>query len=158
MDGRTHCIGDVVWYLGTAQLVDPYGVANARRPSDRSDRSVENRHTDVPGFGAAFELLETAVAAGVVGFDTARKYGGAEAVLGEFARAHELTLPVVTKILDTPTDALTDQQFVEDALKSIADAQRRLAPLTVEAVLFHDPETALRRRNAVRTLVARAQT
>lgn len=136
----------VAWYLGTAQLVDTYGATNARRVAAPDKESRDN----------AFALLEAGVTNGVAGFDTARKYGGAEAVLGEFARAHGVTLPVVTKILDTATDTLSDNTFVDTALTAIETAQARLRPLHLQAVLFHDPETAVQRRVAVRALTQRA--
>lgn len=137
------------WYLGTAQLVSAYGVTNARTGTSGSDRDERHR---------AFRLLEAAVSSGAAGFDTARKYGGAEERLGEFAKTQGVALPVVTKILDTPTEGLSDEQFVDATLKGIDAAYRRLAPLHVEAVLFHDPETAVERRDAVRRAVEAAMT
>ena len=140
----------VEWYLGTAQLVNHYGVSNVLR----KNRSGSKNESD--GASRSFRVLEAAVAAGVSGFDTARRYGQAEVILGEFARAHGVHMPVITKILDRPTGAYSDANLVDVALAEINDACRRLAPLSVEAVLFHDAEIAVHRSAAVRMLVERA--
>jgi aryl-alcohol dehydrogenase-like predicted oxidoreductase len=106
--------------LGTAQLGQPYGIANQRgRPS-----SVE-----------AAAIFDLAVSAGVLSFDTAASYGDAELRIGCYlrARALERQARIVTKL------GVADV-CDEISLRAALDRSRARLGVAPVGVLLHDPE------------------
>jgi aryl-alcohol dehydrogenase-like predicted oxidoreductase len=69
--------------LGTAQLGMEYGIANRAGRPDKT---------------GAFRILETALESGIDTFDTARAYGGSEAILGDFFNSRSAKVRIITKI------------------------------------------------------------
>ena len=84
--------------LGTVQLGLAYGVNNDK---------------GMPSFAESSKILETALASGIISFDTARSYGESECVLGRFFdnNPHEKTLITKALFRDKPKDAVKDTLF-----------------------------------------------
>jgi aryl-alcohol dehydrogenase-like predicted oxidoreductase len=105
--------------VGTAQLGQPYGVAN---------------RTGQPSPDDAVAIIRRAAAAGVAALDTAPAYGTAESLI----RAAEVDVPVFTKV---PPGA-SPRSAVERSLE-------RLGRDRVDVLFFHDPAVVLHDGNAV---------
>jgi aryl-alcohol dehydrogenase-like predicted oxidoreductase len=110
--------------LGTAQIGQPYGVAN---------RSGQ------PSAAEAYEIFELALEAGVAGFDTAAGYGDAELRIGGFLRERglETRVGVVTKL------GVGDVRDEISLRAALARSRARLG-VAPAGVLLHDPELLAR--------------
>jgi aryl-alcohol dehydrogenase-like predicted oxidoreductase len=90
--------------LGTANFGLTYGIANNKMLSEKE----------------AFAILEKAVEVGVCCVDTARGYGDAEKVLGEFFKVHGKVFDVVTKLPDGDYRAAGDVEIqIETSLEHL---------------------------------------
>lgn len=122
--------------LGTAQLGMDYGVANRHgRPSDADAR----------------DIIETARAAGVAYFDTAREYGDAERRLGSLLSNHASDRPrifsKVRPLVDLPDDASTSE--VDRAVDaSVHDSCLNLRVSRIDVVMLHRYEDLCRWQGA----------
>ena len=76
--------------LGTVQLGLAYGVNNDK---------------GMPSFEESSAILDTALSAGIVSFDTARAYGESESVLGRYFRNEPREKTVITKVLFNDVEA-----------------------------------------------------
>lgn len=117
--------------LGTVQFGLPYGVAN---------------RTGQPGYREVLAIVETALAGGVNGFDTAAAYGTSEELLGR--ALHELgaaeDVLVVTKVRPLPAAEAADAVAAARAIEqSVADSRRRLQLDCLPCVLFHRESDAV---------------
>ncbi|MDR6224324.1 aldo/keto reductase [Desmospora profundinema] len=115
------------WALGTAQLGQPYGIANkAGKPPRKRAR----------------EILQTAVAAGVAYLDTAPVYGNSENIIGDYIRkqSSSSTIPsIVTKLPAVRLHPL-DQTSIDDFVRqSVQSSIHRLHVPHIDVYLLHDP-------------------
>lgn len=101
--------------LGTANFGLTYGIANNRMLSERE----------------AFTILEKAAELGVSCVDTARGYGDAEKVLGNFFRGHGKVFDVVTKLPDE------EYQVAEDVERQIKKSLKNLGIERIDTLLLH---------------------
>lgn len=100
--------------LGTAQLAQPYGVANRSGPPPRPE---------------AVDLVRSAADAGVGGLDTAPAYGDAESVIGEA----DVETPVFTKL---DAAASKDPERIDTSIRGSLERLRRA---TIDVLFLHDP-------------------
>jgi aryl-alcohol dehydrogenase-like predicted oxidoreductase len=105
--------------LGTAQLGQPYGIANQRGQPSHMETTA---------------IFDLAVGAGVLGFDTAAGYGDAELRIGGYLRTHglERQARVVTKL---GASDVRDEIYLRAAL----DRSRARLGVVPAGVLLHDP-------------------
>ncbi|MDR3358354.1 MAG: aldo/keto reductase [Desulfovibrio sp.] len=109
------------YILGTAQLGQPYGIANASGQPD-----MEN----------AVTIVRTALNLGVSFFDTARAYGESERVLGHALRRcnAEDGVEVITKL--PPALPATPRMLAE----SLRDSMRKLGVSRLYCLMLHREE------------------
>jgi len=105
--------------LGTAQLGQPYGIANQRGQPSHMETTA---------------IFDLAVGAGVFGFDTAAGYGDAELRIGCYLRTHGLEhqARVITKL------GVGDVRD-EISLRAALDRSRARLGVVPAGVLLHDP-------------------
>lgn len=94
--------------LGTAQLGADYGIAN---------------RSGLPSRTKALQMLRTAAKRGIGAFDTAPRYGHAEALIGEA----NVDVPVFTKIATSDVPA------------SVHESLRRIRRPHIEVLYLHEP-------------------
>ena len=109
--------------LGTAQLGQPYGVANRR---------------GIPTPKEVDTILETALELGVRSLDTASDYGEAEARIGDFIKRHAspASFAVCSKLprIGTEPSPAAVEAIVSDAVES---SLRRLGQDRIDCYLIH---------------------
>lgn len=112
--------------LGTVQFGMKYGVNNVL------DRQ--------PTWEESFEMLDYAIANGINFIDTARAYGEAEIVLGEYLKNHSNdNLHIISKL--RPNIVNSDEKDVYGVLvKEIEESLRRLNIDRLDGYLLHTPE------------------
>ncbi len=110
--------------LGTVQFGLDYGINNKQgKPEHR----------------ASLEMLETAWEKGVRIYDTARAYGNAEEILGDFIRTHGLTGEIkVTSKLE-PNILERKEPTVAMAEEEIYETLERLGIDSLHGYLYHTP-------------------
>jgi aryl-alcohol dehydrogenase-like predicted oxidoreductase len=124
---RPECFRPSPLTLGTVQLGLHYGVANA---------------TGMPDEATAKVILDAALAGGITTLDTARSYGAAEEIIGQWLRAAPHgAVRVVTKLPAMPLDGRSSPRaFVEAALKT---SSALLGRRPLDLVLAHRGEDLL---------------
>lgn len=105
--------------IGTANFGSPYGVANKRKLS-RDE---------------VFEILNYAHVQGAWGVDTAKAYGDAENVIGEFFAKHGKVFKVITKF---PKKEYKKPKDVEDA---VFQSLKNMNIGYIDFILLHSYET-----------------
>lgn len=115
------------WILGSANFGLSYGIANGKKLSR----------------GEVFEILKTAQSEGVWGIDTAKAYGDAEKVIGEYFKEQGSVFRVITKL---PSKEYQDPKEVE---KEITDSIRALNIDSIDVLLLHSYETYQRYRKVI---------
>jgi aryl-alcohol dehydrogenase-like predicted oxidoreductase len=110
-------MSDVALALGTAQLGLPYGKVRPSQPPSEAD---------------AFAVLDAAIESGFTAFDTARAYGGSEALIGRWVARRGHLPRIVSKAM--PLDASADPEFINAELRSSLDA---INVHRLDAYLFH---------------------
>lgn len=108
--------------LGTVSFGLKYGVAN-------SFRQVEQHE--------ALQIIDLALKAGILAFDTATAYGDAESILGQATR-NMTEVRVNTKLSEH--DCMSASTIVESVRRSLG----RVGHDEFEAVLIHNPATLFR--------------
>lgn len=118
--------------LGTVQFGMPYGIAN---------------RTGQPAYREVLAIVETALAGGVNGFDTAAAYGTSEEVLGRALRELGVAedVLVVTKVRPLPAELASAAAASRAIERSVADSRRRLQLDCLPCVLFHRESDAVHR-------------
>ena len=112
--------------LGTAQLGMNYGIANREGKPDRAK---------------SFEVLSTALSAGINALDTARAYGDSEEVLGDFFKANPETKEKVfiTTKLSSGLPAGSSALDVEKAMvQSLEISLDTLGVQKVNCLMLHN--------------------
>lgn len=94
--------------LGTVQLGLAYGVNNDK---------------GMPTFEESSAILNTALDAGIVSFDTARGYGESENVLGRFFENEQREKTLITKVLFTDVDK---SEVKNTLFELVRDSMRKL--------------------------------
>lgn len=110
--------------LGTAQLGFDYGIANVGGK---------------PNIDKSFEILETAINAGINCFDTASSYGDSEEIIGSFVdNKIGKALPIiVTKLkVDFECSANSDEIY-QQVKKNVEESMRRLQINKIPILLLH---------------------
>lgn len=108
--------------LGTVALGLDYGIAN---PAGR------------PGKEEAFAVLATALDAGISCWDTARTYGDAEELIGEFLQSRTAPVTLVTKF-KIGSESLDDSKVAIDAaVCSVRASLKALRVPSVPLALLH---------------------
>jgi aryl-alcohol dehydrogenase-like predicted oxidoreductase len=106
--------------LGTAQLGQPYGIANRAGQPDET---------------VAYAILEQAARLGVRCFDTAQVYGHSEEIIGRYARRDPgtaaLGLRIVTKLSVPPTAGTAELEA------SLQGSWERLGGAPIWGMLLH---------------------
>ncbi len=110
---------EVKWVLGSANFGLAYGIANGKKLS-RAE---------------VFTILESAQSVGVWGLDTAKVYGDAEQVIGEYFKEHGKRFRVITKL---PAKKYEDPKEVE---REITDSLRVMNVDSIDVLLLHSYET-----------------
>lgn len=110
--------------LGTVALGLDYGVANSHGK---------------PGREEAFAILRAATDAGINCFDTARTYGNAESLVGDFLRTTGSTKPVhvVTKFKLHAEDLADPKKAIAEAERSVRDSLVALKSKQIPICLLH---------------------
>lgn len=112
--------------LGTVALGIDYGVF---------------KYQERPKQQESFDILSTALEAGINMFDTARGYGDAEKLIGEYSKEHrETKLNIVTKFKISPENIRNKDQARTEMLNSVRTSLRFLKLDRIPICLFHmDP-------------------
>lgn len=110
--------------LGTVALGLDYGIANP---------------TGKPGLQESNDILSFALNAGINAFDTARTYGTAEQLLGDFLSGNEKGKPVniVTKFKIDPKNIQDRKKSREEVFESVKASLGHLKLQQVPVCLFH---------------------
>lgn len=109
--------------LGTIQLGMNYGIANTGGAPARED---------------AFSILDLAIKSGINTFDTARTYGRAEKVLGDyFAQNPSGESLIISKFKYDRTQAISFETAWKSVKKSIETSLRELNIRRIPVVLYH---------------------
>lgn len=108
--------------LGTVALGLDYGIAN---PAGR------------PGKEEAFAILAGALDAGISCWDTARIYGNAEELIGEFLESHPAPVTLVTKFKISSEYVDDPKGAVAAAVRSIRVSLKALRMSSVPIALLH---------------------
>jgi aryl-alcohol dehydrogenase-like predicted oxidoreductase len=117
--------------LGTVQFGLRYGIAN---------------RTGQPSYREVRAIVETALAGGVNGFDTAAAYGTSEEVLGRALRELGVAedVLVVTKVRPLSASEVASAAAASRAIEqSVAGSRRRLQLDCLPCVLFHRESDAV---------------
>lgn len=114
---RADALSDML-ALGTAQLGQPYGVANRAGQPDEA---------------GAHEILDAAWRSGIRHLDTAQAYGTSEEIIGRYMRRHPETAGGELKVL-TKLHPDADTEDVDTWLKGSSE---RLGPATIWGMLLH---------------------
>jgi len=109
----------VKWVIGTANFGLTYGIANGKKLSREE----------------AFGILECARSEGVWGIDTAKAYGDAEKIIGEYFKQKGKNLRIITKL---PAKDYNDPAEVE---RDITDSLRMMNVDSIDVLLLHSYET-----------------
>jgi len=105
--------------IGSANFGLEYGIANKKKLSE----------------AAVFEILDFAHSQGVWGIDTARVYGNAEKVIGDFFAGHGKFFNVITKL---PNKKYGDAKGVE---QEIIDSLKNMNIEYIDFLLLHSYES-----------------
>lgn len=112
--------------LGTVQLGLAYGVNNDK---------------GMPTFEESSAILNTALSAGIVSFDTARGYGESENVLGRFFEGDPREKTLITKVLFNDVD----KSKVKDTLfEMVRDSLRKLKIEKLPFLKLHNESMLIR--------------
>lgn len=109
----------VKWVLGSANFGLSYGIANERKLSREE----------------VFGILNCAQSEGVWGIDTAKAYGDAEKIIGEYFKRQGKRFQVITKL---PPKDYDDPKEVE---REIVDSLRVMNVNAIDVLLLHSYET-----------------
>jgi len=124
--------------LGTAQFGLKYGINNSGGQPLR-DKSLT--------------MLNLAYDKGIIFFDTARAYGDAEEIIGEFSASRDLSgqIKIITKLAPNAASGVKDK--ISDIIEAnLAESLKRLKRNFVDGYLLHTPED-VRRDRVVSALV-----
>jgi aryl-alcohol dehydrogenase-like predicted oxidoreductase len=105
--------------IGSANFGLEYGIANKRKLSE----------------AAVSEILEFAHAQGVWGIDTARAYGDAEKVIGNFFAGHGKIFNVITKLPNN------EYRSAKDVEQEIIDSLKNMNIAHIDYLLLHSYES-----------------
>ena len=110
--------------LGTAQLGFDYGIANV---------------SGKPNLDKSFEILETAINAGINCFDTALSYGDSEEIIGSFVGdISDGDSPIICTKLKIDFDDDTDSvEIYQQVKKNVEGSMRRLQINKIPILLLH---------------------
>ena len=123
--------------LGTVQQGMEYGI---------------NNHYGKPSVEESLQIFHNAVKGGITMFDTARAYGDAELLLGEYFRSYgnKEKVKVISKLRP---NILEDEDSVYDIMYRECEASlKRIGIEQLDGYLFHTPEY-IRNEQAVKSLV-----
>lgn len=128
--------------LGTVQFGMDYGILNQKRP-ELSD---------------AVDWLDYATQNGICAIDTAKAYGSAEKVVGEFLKRKTIPrdqLFVSTKLLPNILDDVEEKDYEKVIEREITAQLRTLSTDYVDAYIFHSARYAfdLAKLEAIHTVV-----
>lgn len=127
---RTHGVDISRFMLGTVQLGLNYGMANtAGKPSEEKAR----------------QILQAAHDVGVTVLDTAAAYGTSEEVVGNYLKANDHNMLVISKF-----KLRTEEPLAE--LKGQIDTSRKLLG-KVDGYMFHDADQMRRHHQTVRGML-----
>lgn len=108
--------------LGTAQIGMPYGIINCERKPDKQK---------------SFEILNYAFESGINFVDTAREYGDAEHVIGEFSQVSKKNFNEITKF-KIRNSTISDQNLAKvEAFSSIRCSISNLKKALIPICLYH---------------------
>ncbi len=110
--------------LGTAQLGFDYGIANVGGK---------------PNLDKSFEILETAINAGINCFDTAPSYGDSEEIIGSYIgdRIDEASPIICTKLKIAFDDGTDSVEISQQVKKNVEESMRRLQINKIPILLLH---------------------
>lgn len=110
--------------LGTAQLGFDYGIANVGGK---------------PNLDKSFEILKTAINAGINCFDTAPSYGDSEEIIGSFVGdISDGESPIIcTKLKIDFDDSADSVEIYQQVKKNVEDSMRRLRINKIPILLLH---------------------
>jgi aryl-alcohol dehydrogenase-like predicted oxidoreductase len=109
----------VKWVLGSANFGLTYGIANGKKLSR----------------GEVFDILKSAQLSGVWGIDTAKAYGDAENIIGDYFREQGKKFKVITKL---PAKDYGSPKEVE---REIGDSLHVLNIESIDVLLLHSYNT-----------------
>lgn len=123
--------------LGTVQQGMEYG--------------INNKHGK-PSLEESMQIFDTAVKNGITVFDTARAYGDAEVLLGEYFKnyGNQDKIKVISKL--RPNILSDNESFYDTMRRECEDSLKRIGVEKLDGYLFHTPEY-IRNNQAVQTLV-----
>ena len=123
-DWNTHTNTISKLMLGTVALGLDYGIADQQQK---------------PELKESIDILSFALQAGISAFDTARTYGTAEQLLGDFLSSNEVRKPVsiVTKFKIDPKNIYDIKKSREEVFESVKTSLRNLKQQKVPVCLFH---------------------
>ena len=107
--------------LGTAQLGQPYGIANA---------------SGMPDATMADLVLDEAWDGGINCIDTARVYGESEARIGRWIASRDHHPYIITKVEKIPEDTLNPARHVRQSVEASLEL---LGVVSIDGLLMHDP-------------------
>ncbi len=105
--------------IGTANFGLEYGIANKKKLNSEE----------------VFEILSLAKEMGLWGIDTARAYGDAEMVLGEFFKKHGKVFNVITKL------PKKDYKTTKDVEDEVFESMKNMNIEYIDFILLHSYET-----------------
>jgi aryl-alcohol dehydrogenase-like predicted oxidoreductase len=108
--------------LGTVALGLDYGISN---------------QAGKPGRDTSFEVLSTAIDAGINMLDTARSYGNAEELIGSFLMQNKKPVNVVTKFKFRPEALTNKRKLWDEVYRSVRTSLDQLHLEKVPFCLFH---------------------
>jgi aryl-alcohol dehydrogenase-like predicted oxidoreductase len=110
--------------LGTAQLGFDYGIANVGGK---------------PNLDKSFEILKTAINAGINCFDTAPLYGDSEEIIGSFVsnRIDGVSPIISTKLKVDFEDGTDSIEIYQQVKKNVEESMRRLQIIKIPILLLH---------------------
>ncbi len=110
--------------LGTVQLGLNYGIANSEGQ---------------PDLQKSFRMLDTALDGGITAIDTARGYGNAEDVLGEYFKSCKREKPFITTKYKCSVGEDADYNRVEkDVFTSVETSLEKLGTDRIDCLLLHN--------------------
>ncbi|TAM93451.1 MAG: aldo/keto reductase [Chitinophagaceae bacterium] len=118
--------------LGTVALGLDYGISNKEGKPNHKD---------------GIEVLSAAIEGGINTLDTARSYGDAERLIGDFLmQKKEPIINIVTKFKISPDNIASEQKFKNEVYQSIRNSLKQLHLEQVPICLFHaDRQLPLKR-------------
>ena len=106
--------------LGTVQFGLAYGINNDK---------------GMPSFEESAKIIDTALSAGIVSFDTARGYGESECVLGRYFKDEKRERTIITKVVFNDVD----KSLVKDKLYSmLRESSERLGISKIPFLKLHN--------------------